>query len=138
MNAKDSPHHHDRPANDPHEAGQASESWERQKLRELGLDGIEEDASTFCFHCRRDMLDRLARAQARGSVLFDMVRRHGLSPLPPRGVRPRGGGCAGFLSELACDLGAIAPRGRRALWIVFAGLATGALALWAALAGLSH
>ncbi|XXX72697.1 hypothetical protein WMF30_34115 [Sorangium sp. So ce134] len=138
MSAKESPHHHDRPANESHEGRQARESWEEEKLRELGLDGIEEDASTFCLHCRREMLERLARAQARGSVLFDMVRRHGLSPLPPRGVQPRGGGCAGFLSELACALGAIAPCGRRAVWIVLAGLAIGALALWAALAGLGH
>lgn len=136
MSAKDSPHHHDRPEDDSHEARQARESWEQQKLRELGLDGIEEDASTFCLHCRREMLERLARAQARGSVLFDMVRRHGLSPLPPSRVRPRAGGCVGFLSELACDLGAVAPCGRRAFWIVLAGLAIGALALWAALANL--
>lgn len=134
MSAKDSPHHHDRPADDSHEARQARESWEQQQLRELGLDGTEEDASAFCLHCRREMLERLARAQARGSVLFDMVRRHGLSPLPPRGVRPRAGGCVGFLSKL----GAIAPRGRRAAWIVLACLAIGALTLWAALASLRH
>ncbi|WP_437933996.1 hypothetical protein [Sorangium sp. So ce341] len=136
MSAKDSPHHHDRPTDDSDEARQARESWEQQKLRELGLDGIEEDASAFCPHCRREMLERLARAQERGSVLFDMVRRHGLSPLPPRGGRSRAGRCLGFFSELASELRALAPRGRRAPWLVLASLAIGALALWAALASL--
>ncbi|WP_437284464.1 hypothetical protein [Sorangium sp. So ce406] len=132
MSAKDSPHHHGRRADDLREARQARESWEQQKLREFGLDDGEGDASMFCLHCRREMLERLARAQARGSVLFDMVRLHGLSPLPPRDVEPEG--LVGRTPELLPGAGAMLSRRRRASWLVLAAVAIGALMLWAALA----
>ncbi|WP_437954545.1 hypothetical protein WME76_23495 [Sorangium sp. So ce119] len=136
MSAKDSPHHHGRRADDLREARQARESWEQQKLRELGLDDVEVDASMFCLHCRREMLERLARAQARGSVLFDMVRTHGLSPLPPRDVAPEAEGLVGRTPELLPGAGAMLSRRRRASWLVLAAVAIGALMLWAALASL--
>ncbi|KYF75059.1 hypothetical protein BE11_24065 [Sorangium cellulosum] len=134
MSAKDSPHHHGRRADDLREARQARESWEQQKLREFGLDDVEGDASMFCLHCRREMLERLARAQARGSVLFDMVRFHGLSPLPPRDVEPEG--LVGRTPELLQGAGAMLSRRRRASWLILAAVAIGALVLWAALATL--
>ncbi|WP_434041259.1 MULTISPECIES: hypothetical protein [Sorangium] len=134
MSAKDSPHHHGRRADDLREARQARESWEQQKLREFGLDDVEGDASMFCLHCRREMLERLARAQARGSVLFDMVRHQGLSPLPPREVGPEAEGLAGRAPELFHGPGAMLPRRRLASWLVLAAVAIGALVLWAALA----
>ncbi|WP_437893259.1 hypothetical protein [Sorangium sp. So ce124] len=131
MTAKDSPHHDDRREDAHNEARRARESWEQQQLRELGLVGIEEDASTFCLHCRREMLAQLARAQARGSVLFELVRREGLSPLPLHDPRSavEGGHTAGYRR----DLWKIATYRRRALWISLAGLSIGALVLWVAL-----
>ncbi|XXT15262.1 hypothetical protein WME94_33930 [Sorangium sp. So ce429] len=139
MSAKDSPHHHGRRADGSHETRQARESWEQQKLRELGLDDIDGDASLFCFHCRREMLERLARAQERGSVLFDMVRRHGLSPLPPQGAPLDAEGPVA--PGLPLGRWPSAPRGRRAVWLVLAAVAalvSGALVLWAALVHLSR
>ncbi|XYH93421.1 hypothetical protein ACMHYB_36970 [Sorangium sp. So ce1128] len=141
MSAKDSPHHHGRRADGLHEARQARESWEQQKLRELGLDDIEGDASMFCLHCRREMLERLARAQARGSVLFDVVRRHGLSPLPPQGAPLGAEGPVGRAPGLPRDRRPSALRSRRALRLVLAAVAalvSGALLLWAALAHLGR
>ncbi|WP_437923561.1 hypothetical protein WMF37_31640 [Sorangium sp. So ce291] len=141
MSAKDSPHHHGRRADGSHEARQARESWEQQKLRELGLDDIDGDASMFCFHCRREMLERLARAQERGSVLFDMVRRHGLSPLPPQGAPLDAEGPVGRAPGLPLGRWPSAPRRRRAARLVLAAVAalvSGALVLWAALAHLSR
>lgn len=131
MTAKDSPHHDDRREDAQDEARRARESWEQQQLRELGLVGIEEDASTFCLHCRRETLAQLARAQARGSVLFELVRREGLSPLPLHdpGSAGEGDHTAGYRR----DLWEIAMHRRRALWISLAGLAIGALVLWVAL-----
>ncbi|WP_438003582.1 hypothetical protein WME89_32525 [Sorangium sp. So ce321] len=140
MSAKDNPHHHGRRADGSHEARQARESWEQQKLRELDLDDIDGDASMFCLHCRREMLERLARAQERGSVLFDMVRRHGLSPLPPQGA-PLDAEGAGRAPGLPLGRWPSAPRSRRAVRLVLAAVAalvTGALVLWAALAHLSR
>lgn len=136
MSAKGSPHHHGHRAGDLHESRQARESWEQQKLRELGLDDVGGDASMFCLHCRREMLERLARAQERGSVLFDVVRRQGLSPLPPRGAEPGAEGLVEGAPELLQGAGLSLRRGRRALALVLAGAALGALILWAALAHL--
>ncbi|WP_438013999.1 hypothetical protein WMF18_24095 [Sorangium sp. So ce315] len=136
MSAKGSPHHHDHRAGDLHEARHARESWEQQKLREFGLEGVRGDASMFCLHCRREMLERLARAQERGSVLFDVVRRQGLSPLPPRGVELGAEGLVDGAPDLLQGAGADLRRGRRALALVLAGAALGALILWAALAHL--
>ncbi|WP_437618491.1 hypothetical protein [Sorangium sp. So ce1151] len=140
MSAKDNPHHHGRRADGSHEARQARESWEQQKLRELDLDDIDGDASMFCLHCRREMLERLARAQERGSVLFDMVRRHGLSPLPPQGA-PLDAEGPGRAPGLPLGRWPSALRGRRAVRLVLAAVAalvSGALVLWAALAHLSR
>ncbi|WP_437730311.1 hypothetical protein [Sorangium sp. So ce1335] len=87
----------------------------------------------FCLHCRREMLERLARAQTRGSVLFDVVRRHGLSPLPPRGAEAEG--VVDPAPELVEDPAARLRRGRRAVRLVLlVVVALGALTLWAALA----
>ncbi|WP_437661510.1 hypothetical protein [Sorangium sp. So ce1182] len=140
MSAKDNPHHHGRRADGSHEARQARESWEQQKLRELDLDDIDGDASMFCLHCRREMLERLARAQERGSVLFDMVRRHGLSPLPPQGA-PLDAEGPGRAPGFPLGRWPSAPRSRRAVRLVLAAVAalvSGALVLWAALAHLSR
>ncbi|MGK3992581.1 hypothetical protein [Sorangium sp. So ce1024] len=136
MSSKGSPHHHDHRAGDSHEARQTRESWEQQKLRELGLADVGADASTFCLHCRREMLERLARAQARGSVLFDMVRREGLSPLPPRGVEAGDEALIDGAPELLQGPEAGLRRGRRAVALVLVAAALGALMLWAALAHL--
>ncbi|AUX44791.1 uncharacterized protein SOCE26_062590 [Sorangium cellulosum] len=88
MNTKDTP-----PLPDPgrpgaHEGLSERELWEHQRLQEFGLDERAGDVLTFCPHCRREMLDRLARAQARGSALFQVVRREGLSPLSPGPMTP--------------------------------------------------
>ncbi|WP_437707767.1 hypothetical protein WMF45_28285 [Sorangium sp. So ce448] len=130
MSAKDSPHHDDRREDAHNEARRAREIWEQQRLRELDLVGIEEDASTFCLHCRRELLGQLARAQARGSVLFELVRREGLSPLPLHD--PRSAAEGGHTPGYRRDLRETAMHKRRALWIPLACLALGALVLWVA------
>ncbi|WP_437274785.1 hypothetical protein WME90_26420 [Sorangium sp. So ce375] len=132
MSAKDSPHRDDGRENAHNEGRQARESWEQQRLRELGLVGIEEDASTFCLHCRREVLEQLARAQARGSLLFDIVRREGLSPLPLHDTRSEAEGVR--TPERQRALWELTLHRRRPLWLTLAGLTIGALVLWAALA----
>lgn len=121
-----------RRASVPQEGPRAREAWEHEKLREFGLDQSDPKEPIYCPECHREMLERLAKAQARGSVLFQIIRQHGLSPLPLHALQPGAG-----------DLAASAPAPRLAGWrslravgAVLVGAAIAAMAFWAARAHL--
>ncbi|AUX24202.1 hypothetical protein SOCEGT47_047390 [Sorangium cellulosum] len=134
MSTKDSPHHHpDQRVEDLREGPQAREAWEQEKLRELGIEEAETDGPIHCPECRREMLERLAKAQARGSMLFQIVRQQGLSPLPLHGIQPGAEGPVASAPALPARprlAGRLGPRARR---VVLVGAAIVALTLWAAL-----
>ncbi|WP_437669608.1 hypothetical protein [Sorangium sp. So ce131] len=135
MNTKDTP-----PPSDPgrpgaHEGRSEREIWEHQRLQEFGLNERAGEASTFCLDCRREMLDRLARAQARGSALFQVVRREGLSSLPPGHLAPEDELLFEYKSWLQSRLTRLRSRRTRRL---VAAAAFVLLMLWTALDSLPH